>query len=91
MQSSHYSRFFVMVGLHFIAMYAMVGAFANVFNGFNQVYMATLMTASMVLIEKPLMMSMYKSKKEKGHYPGAWTGPAGWLFSCNKKTSRDFR
>ena len=55
-----------MITLHFIAMYilmyAMVNAFSNVFNSFNQVYMAALMTASMVLIELPLMASMYKSK-----------------------------
>lgn len=67
MQMNHYSRFFVMIALHFIAMYmfmyAMVNTFNNVFNSFNQVYMAALMTASMVLIEIPLMMSMYKSKK----------------------------
>lgn len=66
MQSNHYSRFLVMIALHFIAMYifmyAMVNAFSNVFNSFNQVYMAALMTASMVLIELPLMASMYKSK-----------------------------
>ena len=64
---NHYTRFFVMVPLHFIAMYilmyAMVNEFGNVFNNFNQVYMAALMTTSMVLIEIPLMMSMYKSKK----------------------------
>ena len=63
----HYRRFLVMIVLHFIAMYifmyAMVNAFANVFNSFNQVYMAALMTASMVLIELPLMTSMYQSKK----------------------------
>ena len=63
----HYRRFLIMIVLHFIAMYifmyAMVNAFANVFNSFNQVYMAALMTASMVLIELPLMSSMYKSKK----------------------------
>ena len=67
MQMNHYSRFLVMVGLHFIAMYvfmhAMVNQFGNVFSNFNQVYMAALMTASMVLIEIPLMMSMYKSKR----------------------------
>ena len=67
MQMNHYSRFFVMVALHFIAMYifmyAMVNEFGNVFNSFNQLYMAVLMTASMVLIEIPLMMSMYKSKR----------------------------
>ena len=67
MRVSHYSRLFLMVGLHFIAMYvfmyAMVNSFGNVFNSFNQVYMAALMTSSMVLIELPLMWSMYKSKK----------------------------
>ena len=63
MQASHYRRFLIMIALHFIAMYifmyAMVNALDNVFNNFNQVYMAALMTASMVLIELPLMMSMY--------------------------------
>jgi DUF305 family protein family protein len=63
----HYRRFFIMIVLHFVAMYifmyAMVNVFANVFNNFNQVYMAALMTASMVLIELPLMSSMYESKK----------------------------
>ena len=63
----HYKRFLIMIALHFIAMYilmyAMVNAFANVFNSLNQVYMAALMTASMVLIELPLMSSMYESKK----------------------------
>ena len=67
MQNHHYGRFLIMIGLHFIAMYvfmyAMVNVFDNVFNSFNQVYMAALMTASMVLIELPLMSSMYTSKK----------------------------
>lgn len=67
MQTNHYGRFAVMIGLHFIAMYilmyAMVNLFAHVFNSLNQVYMAALMTSSMVLIELPLMSSMYQSKK----------------------------
>ncbi|MGH9966788.1 MAG: DUF305 domain-containing protein [Pyrinomonadaceae bacterium] len=67
MQMNHYSRLLAMVTLHFIAMYifmyAMVNTFGNVFNSFNQVYMAALMTASMVVIELPLMWSMYKLKK----------------------------
>lgn len=67
MEMNHYRRFFVMIALHFIAMYifmyAMVNVIDNVFNNFNQVYMAALMTASMVLIELPLMSSMYKSSK----------------------------
>src|SRR6266498_3103719 len=67
MHEKHYVRFLVMIALHFIAMYifmyAMVNAFSNVYNNFNQFYMAALMTSSMVLIELPMMMSMYKSKK----------------------------
>lgn len=67
MQRNHYIRFLLMIGIHFIAMYvlmySMVNAFANVFNSFNQMYMAALMTASMVLIELPLMSFMYESKK----------------------------
>jgi uncharacterized protein (DUF305 family) len=66
MWSHHYMRLLIMIALHFIAMYvfmyAMVNAFGNVFNSFNQVYMAALMTASMILIELPLMSSMYKSR-----------------------------
>jgi uncharacterized protein (DUF305 family) len=57
----------MMIALHFIAMYvfmySMVNGFGNVFNSFNQVYMAALMTSSMILIELPLMGSMYKSKR----------------------------
>ena len=65
--TNHYSRLLVMIGLHFIAMYilmySMVNVFDNVFSSWNQIYMAALMTASMLLIELPLMSSMYKSKK----------------------------
>ena len=67
MQTNHYRRFLLMIALHFIAMYilmySMVNALNNVFNSFNQIYMAALMTASMILIELPLMSSMYKSKR----------------------------
>ena len=63
----NYRRFLIMIVLHFIAMYilmyAMVNVFSNVFNSLNQFYMAALMTSSMMLVELPLMMSMYKSKK----------------------------
>jgi uncharacterized protein (DUF305 family) len=63
----HYGRFLIMVGLHFVAMYilmyAMVDVFDNVFNSVNQFYMAGLMTASMILIEIPLMGAMYKNQK----------------------------
>lgn len=67
MHEGHYGRFAAMVALHFIAMYvlmyAMVDVFGNVYNSLNQIYMAGLMTASMVLIELPLMAGMYPSRR----------------------------
>ena len=47
----------------YILMYAMVDTFGNVFNSINQVYMAGLMAAPMVLIELALMRSMYPDKR----------------------------
>ena len=41
----------------------MAHSFADVYNSFNQVYMAGLMTAPMVVIELWLMSSMYKDKR----------------------------
>lgn len=62
----HYLRLIVMTVLMFVAMYAlmyaMVDRFDNVFNNINQVYMAGLMTAPMVLIELALMRGMYPSR-----------------------------
>ena len=64
---NHYRRLLVMVLASFVAMYglmyAMVNRFENVFNNVNQVYMATLMTASMVIIELALMWRMYYNTK----------------------------
>lgn len=63
----YYLLLLVMAILSFISMYilmyAMVNTFDNIFNNLNQVYMAALMTAPMVLIEISLMRSMYKIKK----------------------------
>jgi uncharacterized protein (DUF305 family) len=65
--NSHYRRLGVMTVLSFIAMYflmyAMVNAVDNVYMNFNQVYMAGLMAAPMVLIELALMSSMYHHKR----------------------------
>lgn len=49
----------------YILMYAMVNSFSNVFNSVNQIYMAGLMTAPMVLIELLLMGGMYENKSLK--------------------------
>jgi hypothetical protein len=58
-----YYRLGAMTALSFVAMYilmyAMVDSLPNVLNSLNQVYMAGLMAAPMVLIELALMRGMY--------------------------------
>lgn len=65
----HYPRLYLMAALSFIAMfilmYAMVDRFANVVVNLNQVYMAGLMAAPMVVIEIALMSMMYPGKNEE--------------------------
>jgi hypothetical protein len=67
MTHNAYTRLLIMTLLSFISMYvlmyAMVDRFGNVFNSLNQVYMAGLMTAPMVLIELLLMRDMYQNKR----------------------------
>jgi peptidoglycan/LPS O-acetylase OafA/YrhL len=66
-RESHYGRLGLMTALSFVAMYvlmyAMVNTLDNVYMNFNQVYMAGLMAAPMVLIELALMRSMYHNKR----------------------------
>ena len=66
-EENHYLRLAVMIVLSFISMYvlmyAMVNTLADVYNSLNQVYMAGLMTAPMVVIELLLMSGMYRNKK----------------------------
>ena len=62
-----YMRLLIMAILSFFSMYllmyAMVDSFSNIQNSFNEVYMAGLMTAPMILIEIVLMGSMYEIKQ----------------------------
>ncbi|HEU4689898.1 MAG TPA: DUF305 domain-containing protein [Vicinamibacterales bacterium] len=64
---NHYLRLAGMIVLSFISMYVLMYAMVNtpgdVYNSLNQVYMAGLMTAPMVVIEMLLMSGMYKNKK----------------------------
>ena len=66
MKGNHYGRLVVMTVVSFIAMYilmyAMVNEIANVYPNVNQIYMAGLMTAAMVVIELLLMGGMYPNK-----------------------------
>ncbi len=67
MSSGHYGRLLVMIALSYIAMYAfmysMVNAFENVYLNLNNVYMAGLMAAPMLVIELVVMGAMYGNKK----------------------------
>jgi hypothetical protein len=64
---SHYGRLLVMALLSFavmyLLMYSMVDTIENVVPNFNQLYMAGLMTAAMVVIELLLMRGMYGNRK----------------------------
>lgn len=63
---SHYLRLGGMVLLSFVSMYvlmySMANSLADVYNSLNQVYMAGLMTAPMVVIELWLMSSMTRTR-----------------------------
>lgn len=63
----HYGHLLIMAVLSFVTMYflmyAMVDKFENVFLNLNQVYMAALMAAPMVIIELAVMGTMYTYKR----------------------------
>ena len=66
MHGNSYLRLGAMIVLSFISMYilmhAMVDSPTNIYNSFNQLYMAGLMTAPMVVIELLLMGAMYADR-----------------------------
>jgi uncharacterized protein (DUF305 family) len=63
MNQHHYRHLFIMTIFSFasmyVLMYAMVNALDNVYSSLNQLYMAGLMTAPMVVIELSVMRGMY--------------------------------
>lgn len=64
---SQYVLLLIMTVLSFLSMYvfmySMADTFANVYPHLNQLYMAGLMTAPMVLIELVVMRAMYMNRK----------------------------
>jgi uncharacterized protein (DUF305 family) len=66
MHKNAYLRLAAMAALSFVSMYvlmyAMVDRFENVIPNNNQLYMAALMTAPMVIFELALMGAMYKNR-----------------------------
>ena len=67
MHENHYPKLLLMALLSFVSMYilmySMVNTMGNVFNNFNQYYMAGMMTAPMVIFELIMMRSMYQDKR----------------------------
>jgi uncharacterized protein (DUF305 family) len=67
MKENHYPHLGLMAALSFgamyILMYAMVDSFDDVYMSVNQVYMAGLMAAPMVVIELVVMRAMYHDAK----------------------------
>lgn len=67
MDENHYRHLLIMTVFSFISMYilmyAMVNTIGNVYNNFNQFYMAGLMTAPMALIELAIMRAMYPDNR----------------------------
>ena len=66
-QRNHYLRLGVMSAFSFVSMYvlmyAMVDSGDAVYHNVNQIYMAGLMTAPMVVIELALMRGMFRDKR----------------------------
>lgn len=67
MHANHYRRLLIMAVLSFVSMYvlmySMVDVLGNVYANLNQIYMAGLMAAPMVVIELALMGAMYSNRR----------------------------
>ena len=67
MAENHYRHLFIMAAFSclamYILMYAMVNSMEDVYMNVNQVYMAGLMTAPMIIIELVVMRAMYQNGK----------------------------
>ena len=67
MKENHYRHLTVMAVLSFVAMYilmySMVNTLGDVYNNVNQIYMAGLMAAPMIVIELVVMRAMYHNAK----------------------------
>ncbi|MGH7696709.1 MAG: DUF305 domain-containing protein [Gemmatimonadaceae bacterium] len=93
--TNHYKRLLAMTGLSFVAMYvlmyAMVNRVDNALGNLNQIYMAGLMTSSMVVIELALMGSMYDNKRRNALIVSVATAAliAFWIFTRQQTAISD--
>ena len=86
MAKQHYQHLFIMAGLSFLAMYilmyAMVSSIDDVYMNVNQVYMAGLMTAPMIVIELMVMRAMYQNRKLNAAIIGSTVVVGAACFLC---------
>ena len=86
MNHQHHRHLLIMTTLSFVSMYvlmyAMLNAVENVYNSANQVYMAGLMTAPMVVIELLVMRGMYEDKRRNVLIIGAAAVAGVVFFAC---------
>jgi hypothetical protein len=98
MKQNHYAHLGIMAALSFLAMYllmyAMVNTSDDVYMNINQVYMAGLMTAPMVVLELVVMRAMYHNAKWSALIIGASVAAGVLLFVCIRQqtivTDRQF-
>lgn len=85
MKQTHYRHLGLMAALSFVAMYvlmyAMVAGVDDVYMNVNQVYMAGLMAAPMVIIELIVMRAMYHDRRLNALLIGASVIVGGLLFA----------
>ena len=85
MKEKHYRHLGIMAALSFVAMYflmyAMVNSIGDVYNNVNQLYMAGLMAAPMVVIELVVMRTMYHNSKLNALIIGASVAVGVALFT----------
>ena len=89
--ADHYTQLLIMVALSFgamyILMYAMVNTYSDVYNNLNQVYMAGLMAAPMVVIELIVMRGMYSNSRRNVAFIVASLLFAGVCFAGIRRQS----
>ena len=82
----HYRHLALMAALSLVSMYfllyAMVDRPANVYGNLNQLFMAGLMTAPMILIELIVMRGMYDNRRRNALIAGASIAVGILMFVC---------
>lgn len=92
MGTKHYGPLAFMAALHFVAMfalmYAMVDRFENVYPNLNQVYMAGIMTAPMIVLELLFMRSMYDNRTlNAAFFAGSVVVLVGFFFFIREQVA----